>query len=264
MYKLGILGVGKMGGSILNGILNASLYDKKDILLCDTYLPTLEKYSELGFNTTSIVDDVLTNSEIILLSIKPQSFEEALVNAKSYSYKNRCILTIAAGISIEYLTKYFTDATIIRAMPNTPAQINKGVVTICSNSKNHFFNECKKIFESIGKCYEIDESQMDYTIPLNGSMPAYLYAFAKEFIASAVNKGIDYETAKMLTVESIISSANMILDSTDPIDTLITNVCSKGGTTIAGLDKMYENNFDKAIDDCYNACARRSMELNKK
>ena len=105
---------------------------------------------------------------------------------------------------------------------------------------------------------------MDATLPLNGSMPAYLYLFAKSFIDIAVKNGVDYETAKKLTAESIISSSKMILSSPDSIDTLINNVCSKGGTTIAGLYELYDNNFKEAVEKCYDACYRRSIELAKK
>ena len=104
---------------------------------------------------------------------------------------------------------------------------------------------------------------MDATVPLNGSMPAYLELFAKAFIDKAKMDGIDAEIAKKLVCESIISSASLILQSEDDIDTLIKNVCSKGGTTLAGLDKLYEYNFEKAIYECSEACKNRSSELKR-
>ena len=110
----------------------------------------------------------------------------------------------------------------------------------------------------------ITEDLMDASLPLNGSMPAYLYFFAKCFIEMGAKNGIDYETAKNLTAESIIASARMIVESPDSIDTLINNVCSKGGTTIAGLYELYDNNFEEAIKKCYDACVNRSIELSKK
>ena len=74
-------------------------------------------------------------------------------------------------------------------MPNTPAQINKAVTTICANNTTHnYFKQCVEIFNSIGCCFEIKEDQMDYTLPLNGSMPAYLYLFALSFIEERIEK----------------------------------------------------------------------------
>ena len=262
--EIGIIGVGKMGGTILNGIVSSKLYKKEDILLCVKKQEQQESLNSAGFTTTLSCEDVFKNCKIILLAIKPQNFGEALKSSANYNFKDKCVLSIAAGVGIKTIQGYFKNALVVRAMPNTPAQINKAVTTICSNNTIHpYFKECVNIFNSIGCCFEINEEQMDYTLPLNGSMPAYLYLFALSFIEESIKHGIDEKTAKNLTVQSIISSAQMILNSVEPIQTLIDNVCSKGGTTIAGLNKLKENNFENIIASCYNACAERSKELNK-
>ena len=265
MYKFGILGVGKMGSSILNGILEAKIFDKKDILLNLYSDEEVEYYGKkLGFNYVRDAKELFLNSELTLLSIKPQVFPEIEDIAKSVDFTGRGIVSICAGITLDYLHSLFNGADIVRIMPNTPALIKKAVATITSkNTKSKYYDLAFKIFNSIGKCYEIDESLMDATIPLNGSMPAYLEYFAKAFIDKAVEDGVDYETAKKLTCESIISSACLILSSDESIDTLIKNVCSKGGTTLAGLDKLYEHDFEKAIHECSEACKNRSTELKR-
>lgn len=265
MYKFGILGVGKMGSSILNGILEANIFDKKDILL-NLYSDEEVKYygEKLGFNYVRDAKKLFESCELTLLSIKPQVFPEIEDIAKSIDFNKRGIISICAGITLDYLYTLFKNAEIVRIMPNTPALIKKAVATITSkNTKSKCYDVAFKIFNSIGKCYEIDESLMDATIPLNGSMPAYLELFAKAFIDKAVKDGVDYETAKKLTCESIISSAYLILNSSDSIDTLIKNVCSKGGTTLAGLDKLYEYKFEEAISECSEACKNRSIELKR-
>ena len=264
MYKLAIVGLGKMGGSILEGILSANLFDKSEILLGLHDPLKANEYINKGFNATSDINDVLDNSQIILVAIKPQGFKDSFVNAKNYDFKGRCIISIMAGIKIETLEEFFKNASIFRAMPNTPALIRAGVSTICYNFKNDYESRVKKIFDSFGNGYFITEDLMDASLPLNGSMPAYLYLFAKDFIDNGVANGIDYETAKALTANSIIASAKMILESPDSIDTLINNVCSKGGTTIAGLNELYNNGFEDAIKKCYEACMNRSIELAKK
>ena len=265
MYKFAILGVGKMGSSILNGILEAKIYDKKDILLNLYSKEEIEYYgNKLGFNYVTDPKLLFESAELTLLSIKPQVFPEIEEIAKSIDFNKRGIISIAAGITLDYLHSLFKNADIVRIMPNTPALIKKAVATITSKNKDSkFYDIAFKIFNSIGKCYEIDESQMDATIPLNGSMPAYLELFAKAFIDKALKDGIDYEVAKGLVCESIISSAELILKSDEPIETLIKNVCSKGGTTLAGLDRLYDYKFEEAIYECSEACKYRSKELKK-
>lgn len=264
MYKFGIIGLGKMGNSILEGILSSGIYKKDEILLGLHSEQKLEKYSNDGYECTLNNEDIFMDCEIILVSVKPQGFSEACENAKKYDFRGKCIISIMAGVKIETLMTYFNNASIFRTMPNTPALIKSGVTTICTNVENKFQDTVLDIFNSIGKAYMITEDLMDASLPLNGSMPAYLYLFAKIFIEMGAKNGIDYETAKALTAESIIASAKMIVSSDESIDTLINNVCSKGGTTIAGLYELYDNNFEEAIKKCYDACVNRSIELSKK
>ena len=254
MFKLGIIGLGKMGGAILNGILNAKVFKKEEIYICFDELDNQQKYNEEGFNTTNNVNDIYNKSEMILLSVKPQSFP-SIIN-KDIDFKGKCIISIMAGVKINTLEDAFKNAYIFRLMPNTPALINSAVVTCAYNKENGYKDIVIDIFNSIGNIYIIDESEMDATLPLNGSMPAYLYLFAKIFIETGVKNGISYEISKELTARSIIASAKMILESSDNIDTLINNVCSKGGTTIQGLYELYnkDNDFIKAIERCYEEC----------
>ena len=264
-YKFGILGVGKMGSSILRGIIASGVFKKEDILLNLYTEEEVKTYGDEGF--TYVKNDpkrVFELCDLTLLSVKPQVFPEVAKIADELDFNGKGIMSIMAGITISSIEVRFKNAKIIRVMPNTPALIKKAVATVCSKDINSiYYNQVFDILSSIGVAYPIDESKMDESLALNGSMPAYLELFAKAFIDQAVKDGIDYETAKKLTCQSIISSASLILKSDESIDQLITNVCSKGGTTIAGLEKLYEYKFEEAIYECSKACANRSRELSK-
>ena len=122
----------------------------------------------------------------------------------------------------------------------------------------------RQVFECIGSASILDkEEQIDEAIPLNGSMPAYLYYFAQAFINKGIEYGIDENIARQLAGSAIIGSARMILESDESLDTLINNVCSKKGSTIEGLNRLAEQDFQKIIEDCYDACVARSKELSK-
>lgn len=264
MVKVAILGVGKMGGAILNGLIESKLYQKNEVLLHIHSDEKREAYQNKGYLVTNDIHELYQNARIIILAIKPQMFDEVLKDATLYDFKDRCIISIAAGLSIDYIQRFFKNGYIVRTMPNTPAQIGMGVSTICAkDSSNSYFNEAKAIFSSFGICLEIKEEQMDSALVLNGSMPAYLFYFAKCFIDYGIEKGIDKDTAKQLTLETFVSAANLALKSNEDLDTLIQNVCSKGGTTIAGLDMLKANDLAKAVDSCANACENRSKELSK-
>ena len=263
-YKLGILGAGKMGSAVLFGIIKSKAVGKKEVLLYLHGDNSVKKFGEeLKYDYTRDLSSFFSSCEVVLLAGKPQTFGEIVAVSDGLNFDGKCIISIAAGITAAYLKSHFKGADIIRCMPNTPALINMGVTTVSSFASEKYTEFAKKIFSSVGKVYEIDESLMDDTVALNGSMPAYLYTFANSFIKSAEKSGVPYETAKGLVAESIISSANMILKSDDDIDTLIKNVCSKGGTTVAGLEKLEEGKFSENIDECVRACAKRSRELAK-
>lgn len=260
MSKLGILGVGKMGGAILKGLIAAGIYEKSEILLGVHQKEQEEALKAQGYVATTDLSRLLSESEILLLSVKPQTLPEVLQKSDVPA-----VISICAGISIDYLKGFFEKACIVRAMPNTPAFINEGVTTYCSNDTlSPYFEKARKILESVGRAYPITEDLMDATLPLNGSMPAYLYYFAKCFIEEGIRNGIDPDTARKLTADSIKASAMMILNSSEPVDTLIQNVCSKGGTTIAGLNKLEESDFKEACEACFLACKDRSIELGKR
>ena len=264
MFKLGIIGIGKMGSSILDGAVKANLFSPKDVAIYTTNLDHRKKYSQEGYNILENEASLFSNSQIILLAVKPQVYEEVLKYANGIDFSDKCIISLAPGISISYLERYFNNATIVRAMPNTPAILKLSATTLCKNKDNDLSKKAIALFDQIGYQCELEEKYIDEAIPINGSMPAYLYSFAKEFINNGVSRGLDYENAKILCAKSIIGSAQMLLDSKDSIDTLINNVCSKKGTTIEGLEALYNNDFKKSIDKCYEACVNRSKELAKK
>ena len=257
-YKYSIVGVGKMGSALLNGILKDKSDDKSEILLTVHGDKQKKEYTDLGFNATTDLKEGLSDASFIILSLKPQVVK-SLEIFDEIDFTGKCVISVAAGLTVDYLSGRFKNAEIVMCMPNTPALIGEGVTTICAKNKaSKNYEIAKKILSSVGKVYEIDERLMDATVPLNGSMPAYALYFANGFIDYAVKSGVDEKTAKLLVLESIISSAKLALSSV-----LINNVCSKGGTTIAGLDRLISGKVAESIYDCASACAERSEELSK-
>ena len=130
-----------------------------------------------------------------------------------------------------------------------------------SSIDDETFYKVKNIFSSIGVVEEIPENKMNEIIPVNGSMPAYLYYFVEAFIENAVNDGIEYEIAKTLACQAVIGSAKMILQTDKDIKQLITDVCSPGGATLAGLKVLEDEKFQDIIKKASQACIQRAYEL---
>ena len=262
-YQLGILGLGKMGSSILSGIIKSEIYQKEEVLLFDVNDELKKKYSDLGYKFSDSEQSLIDNVEMLILAIKPQMFK-VLNNLKINN--DLVVISIAAGKTINDLEEIFGKQQFIRVMPNTPSLISHGAtaITKSNNVLEETFNKAKNIFESIGVVEEIDESLMNEIIPVNGSMPAFLYYFVEAYIDDATSCGIPYESAKRLACEAVIGSAKMILETGKPIKELINDVCSPGGATLEGLRVLKENNFQEIIKESNKACIKRAYELSNK
>ena len=264
-YKLGFIGLGKMGYAILKGVISNKVYKEKEICFYDINEDNnnnIRKEYQIALLKDEV--DVLKSSEKVILAIKPQSFPEFLNKAKG-NYYDCMIISIAAGIKIDTIKKALGDLKYIRLMPNTPMMIGRGSVGITrsDNVDEKTYKEVKEIFKNISKLVDVKEEEIDIVVAASGSLPAYLYTFAKVFIEEAINKGLSEAQAQALVCESIIGSCHMITDSNKDIDTLIKDVCSPKGTTLAGLEVLKDNDFEEIIKKCFDACYDRSIELGK-
>ena len=261
--RIGFIGCGKMGGAILRGI-NGKVVNKEDISVYELNSSIVQNLKNDKIDVVSTITELCSKVEVILLAIKPQDFS-SLLNSLKGNVSNKLIITIAAGVKIGAIENALGNIKVARAMPNTAAAIGEASSVLCFNSlcENEDKDFAEKIFNAIGKVVLIEEDLMDEVIPIGGSFTAFEYYFYKGFLESSLKRGVPYETAKKLLVQSIIGSAKMIESDDRPIDDLISDVCSKGGTTLAGLKAFEDNNLLKICDDCAVYCANRSKELGK-
>lgn len=263
MYKLGILGLGNMGKSILSGIIKSNIYNKEDILLYDIDDAKLEQFCNQGIIKAKNIDELVELSDTILLAIKPQNLNNIKINKTDKKYN---IISIIAGKTVEDIREVFGQCDIIRVMPNTPSLIGYGTTVIAKNKYTNdiLFQEAKKIFLSIGTVEEVDDAMINEVIPFNGSMPAFLYYYVKLYLEKAIELKLDESIAKKLIVNTIIGSSMMILNTDNSIEKLINDVCSPGGATLKGLEEMDKANLKLIINNVCDSCIKRAYELSKK
>ena len=263
MYKLGIIGLGNMGRSILSGILKSTIYNKDEIFIYDIDETKTKEFEEQGINKAIDSKQLFELSNIVLLAIKPQSLNTLEIHGDNKKYN---IISIVAGKTKEDLISIFGLCDIVRVMPNTPSLIGCGTTVIAKSEDTNelLFEEAMKIFNSVGIVEVIDDSMINEVIPFNGSMPAFLYYYVKLYLDKAKRLNFDEETAKKLIVNTIIGSSKMILDTDKSIDELIKNVCSPGGATLKGIEELDKANTQAIIDNVCDSCIQRAYELSKK
>ena len=262
MKKLGILGMGHMGGAILRGALNS--LSPQDIGVFDPFEAKQKEAQALGLSVYPSEAALCRDCHMVLVAVRPQDITSLL--EKIADAKPECILTIAAGVPIRRFTEALGPLPVVRAMPNTPLQLGNGAVALCHNElcPEEDYEFAKSLFSSLGAAADIDESHMCDIIAVNGSTPAYFYYYIECMLEDAVRRGIDEKDARTLLVETMIGSGLLLRNNPDkPISAFVDEVCSKGGTTIEAIDVFRASDFKEIVEKADSACIRRAEELGK-
>jgi pyrroline-5-carboxylate reductase len=260
--KIGFIGGGNMAEAMIKGMTSQGM---KDILVSD---PTEERriYLEknFGIETTGTNTDVLNACNIIILAIKPQIMETVMNEIYDTVTEEKTVVSIAAGITLSYLSSKLKTKRIIRVMPNTPALVQKGmsVMSLCECFSDSDMARVREIFMSIGEVITLPEKYMDAVTAVSGSGPGFISFFIESMIEAGTHIGLNKEDASTLAVQTAIGTAKL-LDTGMPPAQLREMVTSPGGTTAAGLKAFDDKNFKDVVKYAIKAAKDRSEELGK-
>jgi pyrroline-5-carboxylate reductase len=193
---------------------------------------------------------------------------QVLDQIKEVVKNDQVVISIAAGITIDHIKEAISDSTrVVRAMPNTPAMVLKGMTGI-SFSKDTFSEEemtvVDRFFRSFGKYEVFEEQLMNAVICANGSSPAYVYMFIEALADSVVALGIPRDKAYTLVAQTVLGAAAMVLETGEHPGKLKDNVCSPGGTTIAAVKALEEHGLRNAVMKATDACYEKAESLTNK
>ena len=263
MKQIGFIGAGNMATAIIKGLI-AQNGSAAGLGVFDTDPEKCALMAQNGVKVCASTADLVQESDIIVLAVKPQSYAAVLAAVKPVITNTKTVVSIAAGISIGSVrTALGCDSPMVRVMPNTPLLLKKGATALCP-SENIGAEDRElvyRMFAGSGVCEYIDEAHMNEIIAVNGSSPAYIYLFAKAMADYAESCGIGREQAMNLICATLEGSAAMLRDSGDSADVLIEKVSSKGGTTIAALEQLRAHGFVEGVTAAMEACTKRAEEL---
>ena len=263
MLKFGAIGCGNMASAILKGVAD-SYPAPFELWGYDVSPEKTAALSGLGLHSTASIKELAEKSDYVLLSVKPQQIGEVLAELAKFSSKDRVYLSIAAGVSSARIKEGLGfDARVVPIMPNTPLLLGAGATAMAwiPPVSREEFEEAKRIFGCAGLVEEIPESKMKEVIAINGSSPAFLYAFAQGFLRYGAEQGIPEAACLRLFCQSMRGAAQMLEHSGMEADQLIQMVSSKGGTTIAGLEALRAHGLEEAVAAACKACTKRAYEL---
>ena len=264
--RIKIIGCGKMASAILDAWLKKSI-SPQDIYVDDPkpseWLLEKKKHG-LNINTKADV-----SFDYCFIGVKPQSLDEIKLKLKGLSKKNVTFVSMLAGIKINRLEDIIgKDESIVRIMPNLPAEILKGVTAVKENkrvepkqSKNLAI-----LLEAFGETVKfVEESKFDAVTAISGSGPAYIFLIAELMTEVGINLGLSYDEAFKLVKHTIDGAGSLIVNSSLKPQKLRENVTSPGGTTHEALAVMMnkDNGLPKIFSAAIKAAAQRSKELSK-
>ncbi len=261
--KIGFIGVGNMGSAILCGAVCKAGFNEKDIYAHS--LAFSDKVKELNINVTNL-QDLVNKSDYIILCVKPNGFEALLHEIKSADgYADKVYVSIAAGITIDYIRGILGDVKVIRTMPNLALQAGAGMTVIATGAgvTEDELAFAERIFSGAGKTLRVPEKLIDPCTAVSGSGPAYVFMFIEAMADAAVKHGIPRADAYILASQTIMGSALMQQDTGIHPAVLKDMVCSPGGTTIEAVAKLEEAGFRNAVISAIDACADKAQKMNK-
>ena len=267
MKKIGFIGAGNMGGAILGGILKSGIIDNEHIIASVKSEKSMEKVkNDYNVKVTKDSKDVVRNSDIIVVGVKPNVYDEILEEIKDEIDNEKIIVTIAAGKTIASVERIIgQDKKIIRTMPNTPALVGEGMTSISPNKNinEEELNTVKELFDSLGKSQIVDEELIHAVIGASGSSPAYVFRFIEAIADGAVLSGMKREDAYKFAAQGVLGAAKMVLESGKHPGELKDMVCSPGGTTIEAVKVLEEEKFRGTVIKAVESCVNKSREMSK-
>lgn len=266
-YKFGVIGCGFMAKSILKGMVLSGTLSAKKILVSN---PTEEKLnavrSELGVSVTTNNREVAESCDYLLIAVKPQNFAEVAKDLTGIRPER--VISIMAGVSKREIKKALgINTKVARAMPNLPCSIGSGAIGVDMTDFNDNLDDLQfvsSLFDSLGTVVSLEEKDLHAVTGISGSGPAYVFLFIDALIDAGVKQGLTKQEAKILAAQTVMGSAEMIINGDQPVSEYIKRVCSKGGTTIEAVKVFEESNFRAIINDAVDACVKRSIELSEK
>ncbi len=251
-----------MGEAILSRLLFTNTYSPDRVIVSH---PRSERRSYLSqkYGVVVVPDNRAIECEVLLLAIKPQQLADTEDSLRDI--KTSLVISVLAGCSLSRLAQVFTNLSIVRAMPNTPALVGAGMTCFAGNELVTLTQkeEVNRIFQAVGAVLEVPEKWMNVVTGLSGSGPGYMAVIAEALIDGAVMMGLPRSVAQVLTVQTILGSAQY-LQATGMEPPLMKNqVTSPGGTTIAGIYALEYHGLRLALMEAVKAATLRSGELDR-
>ncbi len=263
--RLALIGAGAMGEAIIGGLLRQALVPPGQIVATE---PRAERRQELAtrYQITLSDDNVAAarRADVLILAVKPQVLPHVLPPLRGTLAEHALCISIVAGVSLHTLVQNLGHTLVVRAMPNTPAQIGAGMTVWCATPEvgAEQLNWTRAVLGALGRELFVDDEQyLDMATAVSGSGPAYVFLIIEAMIDAGVHLGLPRHMAETLVTQTMLGSVQYAQQSTQHPAVLRNAVTSPAGTTAAALAALERGGVRAALSDAIHAAYQRSLEL---
>jgi len=262
--KIGFIGGGNMAEALIKGLLSGGV-PATGLSVAE---PDAQRRAFLAerYGVSCIEDNsaVASGSDVIVLAVKPQVAGAVLQGISGAVAAEKLLISIMAGVKTATIETAFPEKVrVVRVMPNTPALVLDGASAISpgAHATHEDISLARRIFELVGKAWQVEEKLMDAVTGLSGSGPAYVLTFIEALSDAGVKNGLPRDIATGLAAQTVFGTAKLLLETHEHPALLRDKVTSPGGTTIAGLHALEQEGFRGTVIDAVDAATARSKEL---
>jgi pyrroline-5-carboxylate reductase len=265
--KILVIGAGNMGLTYAEGMSKSKLLKKKNIMVLDSSEDKLRELNKMShLDTFRELQDCVPKADIIFIAVKPNHGQKLMARMKPLVKSEQLLISIMAGTTIENIKELTGLNKIVRAMPNLPAKIGKGLTSYFASPEVSRIEllTIGSLLDTTGKSILVrDENFIDASTGISGSGPAYVFYFMQSMMEAALQMGFSENVSKVLVSQTFTGAIELFNQNNLSPNSWMEKVASKGGTTRAALDSMDDNNVGELIKEAAFAAFNRAVELGK-
>lgn len=265
--KITITGCGNMGLIYARAFLKYNIVSKENLLLVEKNEQRRDvlRNMQTGFVTVAS-DPKINESDLIILAVKPQDFDELANELRKIPGRNNLLISIMAGVTIKHISQTLGTDKVVRAMPNSAAEYGMGITgyTCSSSLSMEEVHKAENLLATTGRIIFFENEEMlNAVTALSGSGPAYFFYVLKNMIEAGVKMGMSENVAATLVKQTMLGSFHLVNNEGRSLDDLIKAVASKGGTTEAAFKIFEEDKMGECLQKGIIRACERAKELAK-
>lgn len=263
--RIAILGAGKMGSSLLRGLLTAGAVEPDQVRVTAAHQRRVDELvRDLGVEGTLDNRAAVGSADIVLLCVKPQMADTVLRDVGSALRGDQLLISILASVTTGYLENRIAEGVpVVRAMPNTPSLIGQGMSALCggTSARESHLDVTERLFAPLGNTLRIDERHFDAVTALSASGPAFLYVVMEALADGGVKVGLPRAEAIQLAAQATVGAARMVLDTGRHPALLKDEVTTPAGCTVDGIMELEDGGLRVTLIKAIVEATARAKEL---